>query len=130
MRACGRTSAWDACGKKREFSEAGRCSPKHLLCSSCLPPPPPYTLLFPALPLFKRIHWKSPGPSPPPLPSPTGIAADLDALRDERKIFTIHNPPDKDNQPRDAVFPAELMGVRVDEDIITQVGGEGGEGPL
>ena len=33
----------------------------------------------------------------------------------------IHNPPDKDTQPRDAVFPAEMLGISVDEDIVTQV---------
>ena len=102
----------------------------------------PPLLILPAPPLppthcsslrslsLQAYSLEKPWAFPSSLPPSTGIAADLDALRDERKIFTIHNPPDKDNQPRDAVFPAELMGVRVDEDIITQVGGEGGEGPL
>lgn len=51
----------------------------------------------------------------------TGVAADIDDLHKEHKIFIIHNPPDKDNLARDAVFPAEMLGVYVDEDIVTQV---------
>ncbi len=46
----------------------------------------------------------------------TGVSDDILALQHESKIFTIHNP----EHDQDALFPAELMGVELDADIVDQ----------
>ena len=47
-----------------------------------------------------------------------GVREDINALHREHKIFIVHDLEDNVLQSRDAVFPAEMMGVQVDDDII------------
>lgn len=64
------------------------------------------------------LLWCRPANSKPALPccDASGVVEDLQALFTEHRIFMIHNP----ETDRTALFPAELEGVSVDEDIITQ----------
>jgi hypothetical protein len=45
-----------------------------------------------------------------------GVLDDLSILQSEQRVFVINNP----EAQQDAVFPAELMEIKVDEDIIAQ----------
>ncbi|KAG1657192.1 hypothetical protein FOA52_003606 [Chlamydomonas sp. UWO 241] len=47
-----------------------------------------------------------------------GVTDDLDSLQQDRKVFVIVDPDAAQHGP--ALFPAEMMGVRVDEDVANQ----------
>lgn len=81
-----------------------------LPCCACL--------AAPACSRKPALLWCPLAYSKPALPccDASGVVEDLQALFTEHRIFMIHNP----ETDRTALFPAELEGVSVDEDIITQ----------